>query len=253
VSERTRQGLLLGAIFGAGWLAAAQGGVAVWDQAAALAALAMVFFRGARAGTRALGSLDAAALGLAGVGLTLGWAWPAALAAALVVMRPEAGSLPRLRLMLWAMLAVPWLAADAAAVGWFFRWTGAWFAGVVFQGLGFEVVRQGTWLRVEDQPLAVDAACAGLDTLQATLVAGLWLAESLRTKRAWVWGVLLLPLLAWFANALRICLLGAVALSEGYDAATGWFHTWGGLGVLLAVFVLAAAWIGWLRSREAAP
>ena len=63
----------------------------------------------------------------------------------------------------------------------------------------------------------------------------------------------MLPLLAWFANALRICLLGAVALSEGYDAATGWFHTWGGLGVLLAVFVLAAAWITWLRSREAAP
>jgi exosortase/archaeosortase family protein len=254
VSAAWRSLLLLGFILGAGWLAAASAGVALWEQVAALAALALVVYRVARATPAAsIGIWGAVALALAAAGLALGLAWPAALAAAIVAARTQPDLLARRRLALWALMAVPWLATDAAAIGWFFRWSGAWATEGFFHGLGFAVTRQGTWLQVEDQPLAVDAACAGIDTLQATLVAGLWMAESLRTVRGWSWGIALLPLLAWVANTLRIILLGSVALTSGYETATGWFHAWGGLGVIVLVFALAAAWVGWLRRQEAAP
>jgi exosortase/archaeosortase family protein len=112
------------------------------------------------------------------------------------------------------------------------------------------VTRAGTSLQIEDQPLAVDAACAGIDTLQSTLVAGLWLAETLRTPGAWWRAVAVLPLLAWLANTARIVMLGAVAVTAGHEAAKGAFHEWGGLSVVVLVFVLAGAWVAWLRARE---
>jgi exosortase/archaeosortase family protein len=244
--------LLLVIILAAGWLAADNAGAALWEQLAAMVALVMVVRRVAPAPLGPIGAWGATALAFAGVGLVLGWAWPAALAAALVAAQTQREPLAKWKLALWAILSVPWLAADAGAVGWFFRLSGAWATEGIFHSMGFAVTRQGTWLRVEDQPLAVDAACAGIDTLQSTLVAGLWIAESLRSPRHWWLGVAVLPLLAWIANTLRIFMLGALALTSGYESATGWFHAWGGLGVIVAVFVLAAGWVGWLRHREVA-
>jgi len=238
------------AILLAGWWAAAGAGVAAWDQAGAAAAALLVAMHWWRRPARNPSGQDAAALALALAGLALGWVWPAGLALAWVLGRGEAAGLARWRTVAVAALAVPWIAADASALGWGFRWTGAWAAGGIFDLAGLAVTRAGTSLQVEDQPLAVDAACAGLDTLQATLVAGLWLAETLRTPGAWWRAVAMLPLLAWLANTARIVLLGAVAVTSGHEAAKGAFHEWGGLSVIVLVFISVGAWVGWLRSRE---
>jgi exosortase/archaeosortase family protein len=244
--------LLLAAAFALGWLAAAGAAVTLWEQAAAAGAALLVLGR-ARGVAAPPAPWAAGALILAALGLALGWAWPAAVAAAGLAARAQPAGLPRARAVALALLAVPWIATDAAALGWVFRLTGAWAAGGFFDLAGLHVVREGTMLLVEDQPLAVDAACAGLDTLQATLVAGFWLAETLRTGRRWAFAALALPLLAWLANALRIVLLGSVALTAGTEAATGWFHTWGGLVVVVLVFLLAGLWVAFLRWTEPAP
>lgn len=240
----------MAAVLGAGWWAAAATNVAVWEQAGAGIAAGLVFMTAARREAAEVGTGHAGAVMAAAAGLAAGWAWPAALALAWVAGRGEKAGPARWQAAAMAGLAVPWLAADATALGWFFRWTGAWAAAGVFDAAGLAVTRAGTALQVEDQPLAVDAACAGLDTLQATLVAGLWLAAGLRTAGGWVRAVAVLPLLAWLANTARIVMLGAVAVTAGHEAAKGWFHEWGGLAVVLLVFVVAGLWTHWLRGRE---
>ena len=243
-------GLLLLAILGAGWWAASGRGVAAMEQAGAAVAAFLAAWRWRSQAARPLTGADAGALAFAAAGLALGWAWPAALALALTLGRGEPAGLARWRIAALGALAAPWIAADAVALGWGFRYTGAWAAGGVFDLAGLAVTRSGTSLQIEDQPLAVDAACAGLDTLQSTLVAGLWLAETLRTPAGWWRAVAMLPLLAWLANTARIVMLGAVAVTAGHEAAKGAFHEWGGLGVVVLVFFSAGAWVAWLRARE---
>lgn len=234
-----------------GWLAAGSG-LAWAEQAAAVAAAGLVVAAiWKKDGVLIPEAADAAAVVLAAAGLLAGWAWPAALALGWVMARraKAAGTWPE-RWAALGLLAVPWLAVDAAAVGWLFRLSGAWTAEGVFGWLGLAVTRDGTLLRVEDLPLAVDAACAGLDTLQATAVAGVWLAETLRTRRAWWVVATLLPVAAWLANTARIVVLGAVATSAGTEAAEGVFHTWGGLGVIGGVFALVAGLVAGLKRWE---
>jgi exosortase/archaeosortase family protein len=250
MSPRVKEGALLAVLLIAGWWAAGTTTVAALEQVGAAVAAVFCLSRWWRRPPGAPGIAEAVALTLAAIGLTLGWAWPAAAAFAWVLGRGETAGLPRWRIAAMAAMSVPWLASDATALGWAFRWTGAWAAGGIFDLSGLAVTRAGTALQIEDQPIAVDAACAGLDTLQATLVAGLWLADYLRTPRGWLWAVAPLPLLAWMANTARIVVLGAVAVTAGHDAAKGWFHAWGGLAVVVMVFIAAGAWASWLRSRE---
>jgi len=135
----------------------------------------------------------------------------------------------------------PWIVLDGQILGWWFRYSGAAASEIFFRALALDVVREGTLLRVEGLPLSVDAACSGLNALQAMLVAGVGLAcVLLRGGRFWIGVALLLPL-AWLANTARIISLGFIGLSFGADAATGWFHTWGGWSVLCAMFVLCLA------------
>lgn len=250
MSERIKEMLVLGAVLGAGWWSAVEADVAAWEQAGAAAAASLVLYAAVRRPAAEAGIGHAGAVMVAAAGLALGWVWPSALALAWVAGRGGRDRLARWQAMTMALFAVPWLAADATALGWGFRWTGAWAAGGIFDLAGLAVTRAGTALQIEDQPLAVDAACAGLDTLQATLVAGLWLAAGLRTARGWTSAVSALPLLAWVANTARIVMLGAVAVAAGHEAALGWVHEWGGLAVVVLVFLAAGAWTSWLRSRE---
>lgn len=170
--------------------------------------------------------------------LALGWviSWRAWLK-----MEIKAGSLAiSWKPMVLLVCGFPWLGLEGQALGWWFRYSGAWASGGLFEAVGFSVVRDGTFLTVQGLPLAVDAACSGLHALQAMLVAGSVLALMvLRGKRFW-WGIAMLPLLAWTANLLRITTLGVAGLSFGPEAATGWFHDWGGWGVLMVMFVLCS-------------
>lgn len=143
------------------------------------------------------------------------------------------------RLLLLALLGFPWIHQSAGAIGWWFRYTGAGVTAGLFSLLGQSVSREGTFLMINQMPLSVEAACGGLNVLQAMLVAGV--VVTLRTmpggKPFWIAALLLLPF-AWLANTLRIFLIGVTGLLFGRDFAMGWFHTLGGWLVLLLMFVL---------------
>lgn len=156
------------------------------------------------------------------------------------------------RLLVLPFLGFPWIASDAQAVGWWFRYSGAGAAEAIFSILGFHVQREGTFLVVQGLPLAVDAACSGLNVLQAMWITGFVVIFLKVPPGARFWGALacLVPL-AWLANTARIFTLGIAALSFGADFAMGWFHQWGGLTVLLAMFALSQWGFGWFARGTA--
>lgn len=241
-----------------GWLPFLQGNRSITDALAALAAagLAIVTARcsGSEEPVRISAPVLFGALLLAGVGVILDCTLPVAVA--LVALAglccgPNARRIDELRLL--ALLSLPWLATDGASLALALRHSAAWATGAFFHGLGFAIVREGTTINIAGQPLAVVAACAGLDTLHATLVAGAWLAGVLPARRRFWLAVAALPALAWLANTTRVIALGAVALAWGPDAATGWFHDWGGLTVIVVMFALAGAWVALLHRTEPAP
>ena len=142
------------------------------------------------------------------------------------------------RLILLPLMAFPWLRLDFSPVGWWFRLSAAWVAEHLFGALGFSVLREGTTLLVHGLPVEVAAACSGMNSLQALLIAGIVLAWiELRGSR-WFWPALAtLPALAWTANVLRICSTVVLALSWGSGVADSWLHGAGGWGVLMLVFL----------------
>lgn len=155
------------------------------------------------------------------------------------------------RLLVLLLLAFPWLTLDLPSLGWWFRLSAAWAAENLFQLLGLTVAREGTQIIVQNFPVDVSAACSGLKVLQAALVAGNVLAFVLLARSRWYWAALaMLPLLAWLANTLRVVMLSTVALTFGVDAATGWFHEWGGWLVLVTMFGLCALLFELLRRLD---
>ena len=185
--------------------------------------------------------LSALAIFLVGLALAVTWllalAWTVALWVWLASnIRAEIFFVLR-RLLIFPLLAFPWLALDLPSLGWWFRLSAAWAAEHFFQALGLAVTREGTQIVVQHFPVAVTAACAGLNVLQAMLVAGGVMAFVQLGRSRWYWpAVLLLPVVAWLANTVRVVMLSAVALTFGADAASGWFHEWGGWLVLLVMF-----------------
>ncbi|GAB4455730.1 MAG: hypothetical protein OHK0029_12290 [Armatimonadaceae bacterium] len=143
-------------------------------------------------------------------------------------------------LMPLAALSFPWLILHGNEIGWVFRLSGAIVTEKLFSLIGLHVVREGVFLLIQGLPVSVDAPCAGISTLQAMLLAGTVMAVSLpRGKRmALPVKLLLLVAVAWGANTLRLVVLCASALTWGVPFAQGWFHEWGGLSVLVLMFVL---------------
>jgi exosortase len=146
------------------------------------------------------------------------------------------------RLLLLPFFGFPWVAQCAEAIGWWFRYTGAVVTGVTFSTLGFSVQREGTLLLVQGMPLSVEPACAGLNVLQAMLLAGVIVLFLKVPAGRFFWiGAASLPALAWLANTVRIFLLGLAGLSFGPQFAMGWFHNFGGWLVLCLMFALCQA------------
>lgn len=243
------------AIWLAGWLPFWRSHHSLPDALAALAAAALLVFAARRTWSDAPAQIAPGvligALVFAAAGVMTECTWPVAVALAALAGLGSSASARRLdELRLLALLSLPWLATDGASLALAFRHSAAWATGAVFHLLGFAIVRDGTTIDIEGQPLGVVAACAGLDTLHATLVAGAWLAGVLKGRwRFWI-AVSLLPALAWFANTLRVIALGGVALAWGPEVAEGWFHNWGGLTVIVVMFALAGTWVRALHRTE---
>lgn len=158
------------------------------------------------------------------------WAWLKSRVA------PEMLS-PLKKLLILPIMAFPWIALDAVSVGWWFRLSGAAVAADFFSLLHMDVTREGTIMVVNGQPISVEVACAGLNTLQSMIIAGsivdfLLLGE---TNRYW-WNLPLLIVVSWFANTLRIILISLAALYISPQFATGEFHTIGGWAILMIMF-----------------
>ncbi len=143
------------------------------------------------------------------------------------------------RYLLLLLFGFPWVIQDFPALGWLFRQSGAWAVDILFRVLGYDVTREGTMLYIGNLPLSIEPACAGLNVLQAMLVAGS-LVICLTVPSGWRFGLAvasLLPL-AWLANTMRIFMLGFVGVHFGSDFAMGWFHKWGGWAVLCVMYLL---------------
>lgn len=136
-------------------------------------------------------------------------------------------------------MAFPWIALNAESVGWWFRYSGAWTTAYLFETLGANVQQVGTNLLINGTPISVEAACAGLNTLQTMLIAGTVVAYALlgNTSRYW-WSFPQLIAITWVANTLRIIVISFIGLVISVAFAMGAFHTWGGWLVVTITFGL---------------
>jgi len=160
------------------------------------------------------------------------WAW--------ISKRVDSSFHSRLKkLLILPLMAFPWVTLDGYAIGWYFRLTGASVAGTVFELIGFPVVIDGTQMVINNIPLSVEAACAGLNTLQSMLIAGSALAYLLigDRNRFW-WNIPMLFVMAWLSNTLRIIFICGAAVWISPEFAMGPFHDIGGWLVLVIMFVL---------------
>ncbi len=146
--------------------------------------------------------------------------------------------IPR-RLLILPFLGFPWITQNMESLGWLFRYTGAGAVQFLFTMLGMTVHREGTLLYIQQLPLSIEPACAGLNVLQSMLIVGCLLI-CIRIRGGWRFWVAILSLapLAWLANTLRIFMLGSAGVLFGSDFASGWFHKWGGWLVLCLMFLL---------------
>lgn len=144
------------------------------------------------------------------------------------------------RLFILPFLAFPWLLQDGQIIGWWFRLSNAWVTAHSFTLMGFNVAHEGIQLFIQGLPIGVGAPCSGLNLLQSMFIAGAFLAYiQIGTKRTYWLNLLLLIVFAWVANILRIIVISIAALTLGSQFASGLFHTWGGLLVIVLMFIIS--------------
>lgn len=152
------------------------------------------------------------------------------------------------KLLVLPLMAFPWISLDFDKIGWWFRLSGTWVTANLFSALGFNVTQEGTNLAIDHLTLNVEVACAGLNTLQSMLIAGVVVAYILLSKssRFW-WNLPVLLVVAWVANTVRIIVITFAALFISPDFATGSFHQVGGWFILILMFLLCWT-IFWLQT-----
>ncbi len=149
--------------------------------------------------------------------------------------------------LLFGLVAAPWPERmEISLVQGLMRGVSA--AAVEFLDLlGVPAVRQGNLIEVGGGLIGVEEACSGIRSLQATLMAGLFLGEYYRLRGIGRRGALLLAgaALALVTNLLRTFFLVWISVREGPAAFTRW-HDRAGLIVLvtclLGLWLLAVRW-----------
>jgi exosortase len=154
------------------------------------------------------------------------------------------------KLLVLPIMAFPWITLDAGQVGWWFRLSSATVTAGLFSLFGADVQQEGTNILINKLPISVEAACAGLNTLQSMLIAGtvvafLFLGNS---PRYW-WNLPLLVVMTWVANTVRIIVIIIAALKVNAEFALGTFHTLGGWIVLMIMFSLCWVIFSWQEPK----
>jgi len=175
----------------------------------------------------------------------LALAWTAL--AALWMRRCYQPSSDPLGLILILALSFPWLVLEWPLIGWGFRISAAVATEWFFLALQIPTQRHGTELLILGNTIRIEPACAGWNLLQLTLLAGIVIGlHDLRKRRHFVAFLVLLPLLAWVANFLRIVALSGICLSFGVETADGAWHAITGLLVIAGVIAMSKQCCQWI-------
>lgn len=121
-------------------------------------------------------------------------------------------------------------------------------------GIGYSIVRDGSYILFKDDMLLVGDVCGGLRSLIALLSIGLLMAYFSRTPK-WARVVILLMAvpIAIIANIFRIFTLCLVAYYYGSTFAAGTFHDVSGLLIFVVAFFLffsLEAFLRWISVRK---
>ena len=167
--------------------------------------------------------------------LALSWTW-----LAMMWAHWSFASQPRRARLAWLLaFSFPWLVIEWPAIGWAFRLSSAAVAEQIFNLLQLPTQREGTRIIIMSVPVEIEAACAGWNLLQLTLLAGVAFGTyEIRPLRRFALLLCLLPAISWLANLLRILILSAIALACDAPIATGPIHGLTGLVVLAAVLAM---------------
>lgn len=130
----------------------------------------------------------------------------------------------------------PWIEIGILDISWNFRYSSAYVVEKVFGGLGFAVIRDGTRLSVEHSIIDIAEACAGVNSLNLMLMTGAFVCRRMFSQSYITLMVLiLLFLLAWFSNTLRIHIITVFVLTFGVELSSGPIHDL--IGLLCVGFV----------------
>jgi exosortase/archaeosortase family protein len=139
-----------------------------------------------------------------------------------------------------ALFSFPWLVLEFPQIGYFFRYSACQLISFAFTVIGMPVVWQGTTIQILGLPIDVLPACAGWNMLQLSLLTGLTIAAlELKKKSSFIVFLILLPVIGWLANVLRIFLLAVIALTISPQVASGPAHSPTALVVLMMVLALS--------------
>lgn len=134
------------------------------------------------------------------------------------------------------LLSFPWLVLEGEMIGYAFRLSSAAVVEWVFNSLQMTTQRNATNLNVLGIPIEIEAACAGWNLLQLTLLTGVALGTyEIRSTHRFILLLACLPAVAWIANFFRILVLSSIALTFDVELAKGSLHGLTGLAVLAVV------------------
>ncbi len=155
------------------------------------------------------------------------------------------------RLFWIALLSFPWLVIEWDHIGWAFRLSSAAVAEVLLNLITLPTTREGTSLNVVGVPVEIEAACAGWNLLQLTLLTGVTFGvHEISSRRRFTYLMLMLPAVVWAANFIRILILTGIALSFDTEVARGPLHGITGLVVLGAVLAMTKGLCALLEPRR---
>jgi exosortase len=113
------------------------------------------------------------------------------------------------------------------------------FGEMALQLFEVPVLREGNVINLANTSLEVDEACSGIRSLVSLLTLGIVYGYLVKS-RIWVRVVLALGTIpiAMAANAIRIAGTGIAAQYYGPEAAHGFFHSFSGLIIFIAAFIM---------------